>query len=77
MACKADVSLIISSVFNDFGKDFACVDATGENPQSGMIVHVEEVSCPFHIDGKLMIRAKMRLSPAWTRPDTVWKMETL
>jgi hypothetical protein len=36
--------LILSSVFSDFGKDFACVDATGENPQSGMIVHVEEVS---------------------------------
>lgn len=35
---------MLSSVFNDFGKDFACVDATGENPQSGMIVHVEEVS---------------------------------
>lgn len=31
-------------VFNDFGKDFACVDPTGENPQSGMIVHVEDVS---------------------------------
>ena len=32
------------AVFNDFGKDFACVDATGEQPQTGMIVHVEEVS---------------------------------
>jgi ubiquitin-activating enzyme E1 len=34
----------IRSVFNDFGGDFACVDATGENPQMGMIVHIEEVS---------------------------------
>lgn len=34
----------ISSVFNDFGKDFACVDATGEQPQTGMVVSVEEVS---------------------------------
>ena len=33
----------LRSVFNDFGRDFACVDTTGENPQSGMIVHVEEV----------------------------------
>lgn len=32
-----------SYAFNDFGKDFACVDPTGENPQSGMIVHVEQV----------------------------------
>ncbi|KAI9639631.1 putative ubiquitin activating enzyme [Dioszegia hungarica] len=38
----ADVRGLFGSVFNDFGKDFACVDSTGENPQSGMIVHVEE-----------------------------------
>lgn len=31
-------------MFNDFGKDFACVDPTGEQPQTGMVVHVEEVS---------------------------------
>jgi hypothetical protein len=38
----------VRSVFNDFGNDFTCVDATGENPQSGMIVHIEEVRrcCP-------------------------------
>lgn len=38
-------SVDVRSVFNDFGSDFACVDSTGENPQSGMIVHIEEVSC--------------------------------
>jgi hypothetical protein len=32
------------SVFNDFGKDFACVDPTGEQPQSGMVVEIDEVS---------------------------------
>ena len=31
------------SVFNDFGTDFTCADPTGENPQTGMVVHVEEV----------------------------------
>ncbi|KAK4687153.1 ubiquitin-activating enzyme E1, partial [Tremellales sp. Uapishka_1] len=38
----ADVRGLFGSVFNDFGSDFACVDATGENPQLGMIVHVED-----------------------------------
>ncbi|KAL7421709.1 E1 ubiquitin-activating protein [Cryptotrichosporon argae] len=38
----ADVRGLFGSVFNDFGKDFACVDATGENPQSGIIAHIEE-----------------------------------
>ncbi|OCF60450.1 ubiquitin-activating enzyme E1 [Kwoniella mangroviensis CBS 10435] len=38
----ADVRGLFGSVFNDFGKDFACVDPTGENPQTGMIVEVEE-----------------------------------
>jgi hypothetical protein len=33
--------LTSSSVFNDFGPNFACVDPTGENPLSGMVVHVE------------------------------------
>jgi hypothetical protein len=32
------------SVFNDFGKDFACVDPTGEQPQTGMVVEIDEVS---------------------------------
>lgn len=43
---QADVS---RSVFNDFGKDFACVDATGEQPQTGMVVSVEEVSHVAHL----------------------------
>lgn len=38
----ADVRGLFGSVFNDFGNDFACVDPTGENPQSGMIVSVDE-----------------------------------
>lgn len=38
----ADVRGLFGSVFNDFGKDFACVDPTGENPQSGMVVYIEE-----------------------------------
>ncbi|WVQ99264.1 hypothetical protein IAU59_006396 [Kwoniella sp. CBS 9459] len=38
----ADVRGLFGSVFNDFGKDFACVDPTGENPQTGMIVEVDE-----------------------------------
>ena len=32
------------SVFNDFGSKFACVDPTGEQPLTGMIVSVEKVS---------------------------------
>jgi hypothetical protein len=32
-----------SSVFNDFGSKFTCVDPTGEQPVSGMIVSVENV----------------------------------
>ncbi|ORX36807.1 putative ubiquitin activating enzyme [Kockovaella imperatae] len=39
---SADVRGLFGAVFNDFGKDFACVDATGEQPQTGMIVQVEE-----------------------------------
>jgi ubiquitin-activating enzyme E1 len=38
----ADVRGLFGSVFNDFGTDFTCADPTGENPMSGMIVHVEE-----------------------------------
>jgi len=34
---------IISSVFNDFGPKFTCVDPTGEQPLTGMIVSVEKV----------------------------------
>lgn len=43
-AALKTLELMSRSVFNDFGKDFACVDSTGEQPQTGMIVHVEEVS---------------------------------
>ncbi len=38
----ADVRGLFGSVFNDFGDDFTCVDATGESPLSGMVVHVED-----------------------------------
>ncbi|GFZ44106.1 Ubiquitin-activating enzyme E1 1 [Saitozyma sp. JCM 24511] len=38
----ADVRGLFGSVFNDFGKDFACVDPTGEQPQSGMVVEIDE-----------------------------------
>ena len=45
----ADVRGLFGSVFNDFGDEFACVDTTGENPQSGMIVSVDEVSIHFNL----------------------------
>jgi ubiquitin-activating enzyme E1 len=32
-----------SYAFNDFGPKFTCVDPTGEQPLSGMIVSVENV----------------------------------
>lgn len=32
-----------SSVFNDFGPKFTCVDPTGEQPSTGMIVSVAKV----------------------------------
>ncbi|TXT08346.1 uncharacterized protein COLE_05270 [Cutaneotrichosporon oleaginosum] len=38
----ADVRGLFGSVFNDFGDDFTCVDLTGENPLSGMVVHIED-----------------------------------
>lgn len=40
------LSLLIrctSYAFNDFGSKFTCVDPTGEQPLSGMIVSVEKV----------------------------------
>ncbi|BEJ01563.1 hypothetical protein CcaverHIS631_0602450 [Cutaneotrichosporon cavernicola] len=37
----ADVRGLFGSVFNDFGDDFTCVDPTGENPLSGMVLYVE------------------------------------
>ncbi|ODN79868.1 hypothetical protein L202_03761 [Cryptococcus amylolentus CBS 6039] len=39
---SADVRGLFGSVFNDFGKDFACVDSTGENPQSGIIAAIDQ-----------------------------------
>lgn len=42
----------VSSVFNDFGPKFTCVDPTGEQPLSGMIVSVEKVwkySLPYYL----------------------------
>jgi ubiquitin-activating enzyme E1 len=35
--------MFISSVFNDFGPAFTCVDPTGEQPLTGMIAAVDEV----------------------------------
>jgi len=39
-----DVTDALSSyAFNDFGSKFTCIDPTGEQPLSGMIVSVENV----------------------------------
>lgn len=38
----ADVRGLFGSVFNDFGKDFSCVDTNGEQPLSGMVVQIEQ-----------------------------------
>lgn len=38
---------IESSVFNDFGPKFTCVDPTGEQPLTGMIVSVDKVVILF------------------------------
>lgn len=37
----ADVRGLFGSVFNDFGPEFLCTDATGEQPLSGMIVSID------------------------------------
>ncbi|EPQ25827.1 uncharacterized protein PFL1_06924 [Pseudozyma flocculosa PF-1] len=37
---SAEVRGLFGSVFNDFGPDFVCIDPTGEQPLSGMIVSV-------------------------------------
>ncbi|KAN0062349.1 E1 ubiquitin-activating protein [Thecaphora frezii] len=37
---SAEVRGLFGSVFNDFGPEFACIDPTGEQPLSGMIVSV-------------------------------------
>jgi len=36
-----DVHGLFGMVFNDFGKDFACVDPTGENPVSGIVAAID------------------------------------
>ena len=35
---------IHSTAFNDFGPKFTCVDPTGEQPLSGMIVSIDKVT---------------------------------
>jgi len=39
----SDTHSLSSYAFNDFGPKFTCVDPTGEQPLSGMIVSVEKV----------------------------------
>jgi hypothetical protein len=46
-ACFPAYHRNFSSVFNDFGPKFTCVDPTGEQPLSGMIVSVEKVCTMF------------------------------
>lgn len=36
-----------SSVFNDFGPKFTCIDPTGEQPLSGMIASIDKVNEAF------------------------------
>ena len=36
--------MVRSSVFNDFGPKFTCVDTSGEQPLTGMIVSVDKVA---------------------------------
>ena len=38
------------SAFNDFGPKFTCIDPTGEQPLTGMIVSVDKVHFSFHRD---------------------------
>lgn len=38
----ADVRGLFGSVFNDFGKNFSCVDTNGEQPLSGMVVEIDK-----------------------------------
>lgn len=39
---SAETRGLFASVFNDFGANFTCVDPTGEQPLSGMIVSVDQ-----------------------------------
>ncbi|KAK0461961.1 ubiquitin activating enzyme [Desarmillaria tabescens] len=41
---SAEIRGLFGSVFNDFGNKFTCVDPTGEQPLSGMIVSVDQDS---------------------------------
>lgn len=69
----ADVRGLFGSVFNDFGKDFACVDPTGESPLSGMIVEIDEVGCHFLIPRNICSFSHCRMRtlslPALMKPD--------
>jgi hypothetical protein len=69
-----------SSAFNDFGPKFTCIDATGEQPLTGMIVEVSKVGRAFYgtrIVSNMGPRIRMALLLAWTSPDMVWKTVTL
>lgn len=39
-----------SAAFNDFGAKFTCVDPTGEQPLTGMVVQIEKVTMPGHVN---------------------------
>ena len=38
----ADIFGLFGSIFTDFGKDFSCVDPTGENPLTGIVAGINE-----------------------------------
>lgn len=50
MSCHVHVPyrhpILSRTVFNDFGSKFTCVDPTGEQPLTGMIVSIAQV-CAF------------------------------
>lgn len=45
--------ILLRAVFNDFGPKFTCIDPSGEQPLTGMIVSVDKVcdhwSCPTEV----------------------------
>ena len=48
---------ILRSAFNDFGPKFTCVDPTGEQPLTGMIVSVDKVRfCESVVEDLLITR---------------------
>jgi ubiquitin-activating enzyme E1 len=57
--------IVISSVFNDFGPRFTCVDPTGEQPLTGMIVSVEKVSLMNYNCDVLSILSLHRTRKGW------------